>query len=49
MLRRYGIGAQEAYEAGLVLKVVEPEALMDEAIALAKAIRKNSPHAVGWR
>ena len=41
------IGAQEAYEAGLVLKVVEPEALMDEAIALAKTIRKNSPHAVG--
>lgn len=41
------IGAQEAYEAGLVLKVVEPDALVGEAIELAKAIRKNSPHAVG--
>lgn len=41
------IGAQEAYEAGLVLKVVDPDVLLAEALELAKAIRKNSPHAIG--
>lgn len=42
------IKADEAYEIGLVNKVVEPEALMDEAMAMAKAIAKNSVLAVKY-
>ena len=40
------ITADEAYRIGLVNKVVEPEQLMDEAIAMAKTIAKNAPVAV---
>ena len=42
------IKAEEALEIGLVNKVVEPEALMDEAMAMAKAIAKNSVLAVKY-
>jgi crotonobetainyl-CoA hydratase len=40
------IGAQRAYEAGLVNKVVPPEQLMDAAIEMARSICDNSPLAV---
>lgn len=40
------IKAEEALEIGLVNKVVEPEALMDEAMALAQAICQNAQIAV---
>ncbi|MDO5713507.1 MAG: enoyl-CoA hydratase-related protein [Tissierellia bacterium] len=42
------IKADEALEIGLVNKVVEPEALMDEAMAMAKSIAKNSTLAVKY-
>lgn len=42
------IKADEALAIGLVNKVVEPEALMDEAFAMAKAIAKNSVLAVKY-
>ena len=37
------ITAQEALRAGLINKVVPPERLMDEAIAMANSINENSP------
>jgi enoyl-CoA hydratase/carnithine racemase len=40
------IDAQEAYRLGLVWRVVEPERLMDEAIALAERICENGPLAM---
>ncbi|BDF59541.1 short-chain-enoyl-CoA hydratase [Christensenellaceae bacterium] len=40
------IDAQEACRIGLVNKVVEPEELLDEAIAMANRIAANSPMAV---
>ena len=40
------IGAQEAYEIGLVQKVVPPEELMDACIALANEIMANAQIAV---
>ena len=40
------ITADEAFRIGLVNRVVEPEQLMDEAMALAKTIAKNAPVAV---
>ncbi|AND85881.1 short-chain-enoyl-CoA hydratase [Clostridium tyrobutyricum] len=40
------IKADEAFRIGLVNKVVEPEALMDEAKALANTIINNAPIAV---
>lgn len=40
------ITAQQAAEIGLVNKVVAPESLMDEALALAAKITKNAPLAV---
>jgi enoyl-CoA hydratase len=40
------ITADEAFRIGLVNRVVEPEQLMDEALALAKTIAKNAPIAV---
>ncbi len=42
------IKAQEALEIGLVNKVVAPEALMDEALAMAKSIAKNAVLAVKY-
>lgn len=42
------INADEAYRIGLVNKVVEPEALMDTAIALAKKIASKAPVAVKY-
>lgn len=42
------INAEEAKNIGLVSKVVEPEALMDEAMALANKIAKNAPLAVKY-
>ena len=42
------ITADEAKAIGLVNKVVEPEALMDEAVALEKKILKNGPLAVTY-
>lgn len=42
------IKADEALRIGLVNKVTEPEALMEETIALAKAILKNGPLAVKY-
>lgn len=42
------IKADEALAIGLVSKVVEPEELMDEAVALAKSIQKNSKLAVKY-
>lgn len=40
------ISAQRAYEVGLINKIVEPESLMDEAMALARRIADNGPLAV---
>lgn len=40
------IGAEEALRYGLVSKVVPAEQLMDEAMAIAKKIASNPPHAV---
>ena len=42
------INAEEAYRIGLVNKVVEPEALMDSALAMAKKIAKKAPIAVKY-
>ncbi len=42
------IRAEEALCIGLVNKVCAPEALLDEARALAKKITKNAPLAVGY-
>lgn len=42
------INAEEAYRIGLVNKVVEPEALMDTAIAMAKKIAGKAPVAVRY-
>lgn len=42
------INAEEARNIGLVSKVVEPEALMDEAMELAGKITKNAPLAVKY-
>lgn len=40
------INAQEAYRLGIVTKVVEPENLVEEAVALADQICENGPLAV---
>ncbi len=40
------IGAEEALRMGLVQKVVEPEALMEETVKLAKTILSKGPQAV---
>jgi enoyl-CoA hydratase len=40
------INAQEAYDLGLLLKVVASDKLLDEAIRLAKQIVKNGPIAL---
>lgn len=40
------ISAQRAYEVGLINKIVEPEHLMEEALALAARIADNGPLAV---
>ena len=42
------INAEEAYRIGLVNKVVEPGALMDSALAMAKKIAKKAPIAVKY-
>lgn len=42
------IVAEEAYRIGLVNKVVEPEALMDESMAMAKKIASKAPLAVRY-
>jgi enoyl-CoA hydratase len=42
------IGADEAYRIGLVNKVAEPEALMDQAIEMAKKIASKAPIAVRY-
>jgi enoyl-CoA hydratase/carnithine racemase len=39
-------GAEEAYRLGLVSRVVEPERLMDEALAIAQRLCDNAPLAV---
>jgi enoyl-CoA hydratase/carnithine racemase len=39
--------AQEAYQAGLVTKVVPHEQLMDEALALARSLKAKAPLALG--
>jgi enoyl-CoA hydratase/carnithine racemase len=40
------IDAQRAYEIGLVNRVVEPEALIEEAMKLARRIVDNAPLSV---
>ncbi len=40
------ITAEEAYEIGMVNKVVEPDKLMEEAVEMAEQICKNGPLAV---
>lgn len=40
------VGADEALEKGMVMKVVEPDALMDEAQALAETIASKPPRTV---
>lgn len=40
------IDAAEAYRIGLVNRVVEPDALLEEALSLARAICQNAPLAV---
>ncbi len=42
------VDAQEAYQMGLVNKVVPPEKLMDEAIEMAKTILSKGPLAVKY-
>lgn len=42
------INAQEAYEIGLVSKVVPHADLMDEVMALAESIKANGPVSVGF-
>lgn len=42
------IRADEAEKIGLINKMCEPEALMDEALVMAKKIAKNSPIAVKY-
>ncbi|MBM4406627.1 MAG: hypothetical protein FJ039_10720 [Chloroflexi bacterium] len=42
------ITAKRAYEVGLLNKVVPPDALMDEAMALAKHIAKQPPLSVSY-
>lgn len=46
MLSGRTIGAEEAYRLGLVLKVVEPDRLMPEAVSLAAEYAENSPVAL---
>lgn len=46
LLTGHPISAQRAYEVGLINKIVEPEHLMDEALALARTIAANAPLAV---
>ncbi len=46
LLTGNNFGAEEAYRIGLVNKVVAPEALMDEAVAIAKKIMSVGPLAV---
>ena len=42
------VGAEEAVALGLANRVVEPEALMDDALALAEAIARKSPLALRY-
>ena len=42
------IGAEEAVALGLANRVVAPEALMDEALALAETIANKSPLALRY-
>ncbi|OYU31308.1 MAG: enoyl-CoA hydratase [Comamonadaceae bacterium PBBC2] len=42
------IGADEALRIGLVSRVVAPEALLDEALALAGRIAANPPQVLRW-
>lgn len=42
------ISAEDAYNCGLVSKVVEPDELLDSAMGLAKRIAKNSKLAVSY-
>jgi 2-(1,2-epoxy-1,2-dihydrophenyl)acetyl-CoA isomerase len=42
------IDAHEALRIGLVSKVVPADALMDEALSLAKSIAKNPPQVLRW-
>jgi 2-(1,2-epoxy-1,2-dihydrophenyl)acetyl-CoA isomerase len=42
------IDAHEALRIGLVSKVVPAQALMDEALSLARSIAKNPPQVLRW-
>lgn len=44
--RNFRLSAQRAYALGLVEEVVEPDQLLPTALAIAKDICANSPHAV---